>query len=227
MAKPSPKKGESKTDWMTRCMSDATMMQDIPGEENRNKECEIMHSDNEMKGAKMEKNITKEQLAIAYPDLFAAIQQEAAASATTEAFARGRTEGLTAGAVAERQRIADVRMQLIPGHEALIEQMASDGKTTGPEAAVRVLAAEKITREARLADFNADGTPKIPAASAQDFSPSAAKGDTAKNMSDAGDKLDSFAKEIRTTKKCSYSDALAEAKSAHPALAKIYDGKEE
>ena len=225
MPKPQPKQDEPKTDWMARCMADANMMKDYPGEDDRNAECGQMHSDM-MKGANMDKNITKEQFALAYPELCGAIQQESANAASTEAFARGKAEGLAAGMVAERQRITDVRAQLIPGHEALIEQCIADGKTTGPEAAVRVLAAEKVTREARLKDFNADGTPKIPAASAQDFQAAAGAGETAKNLSEAGDKLDKFAKEIKATKKCSYSDALAEAKTAHPALANIYDGKE-
>ena len=83
-----------------------------------------------------------------------------------------------------------------------------------------------MTREARLADFNADGTPKVPAASGQDLPPAGSK-ETAKNQAEAGNKLDKFAQEIKRAKKCSYSDALAEAKSAHPALAKIYDWKEE
>lgn len=47
------------------------------------------------------------------------------------------------GAETERQRIAAVREQAMPGHEALIERLAVDGKTTGPEAAVQVLAAER------------------------------------------------------------------------------------
>ena len=47
------------------------------------------------------------------------------------------------GAEAERARIQAVREQSMPGHEALIEALAFDGKTTGPEAAVQVLAAEK------------------------------------------------------------------------------------
>lgn len=47
------------------------------------------------------------------------------------------------GAEAERARISAVREQTMPGHEALIEALAFDGKTTGPEAAVQVLAAER------------------------------------------------------------------------------------
>jgi signal peptide peptidase SppA len=59
----------------------------------------------------------------------------------------GIKEGREAGAAAERQRIVDVRAQFIPGHEALIESLVNDGKTTGPEAAMKVLAAEKEIRK--------------------------------------------------------------------------------
>jgi hypothetical protein len=38
-------------------------------------------------------------------------------------------------AAVEYQWIADIRTQLIPGPEGLIDQLAADGMTTGPEAA--------------------------------------------------------------------------------------------
>lgn len=48
------------------------------------------------------------------------------------------------GAEGERLRIKAVREQAsMPGHEKLVEQLAMDGKTTGPEAAAAVLAAER------------------------------------------------------------------------------------
>ncbi len=50
------------------------------------------------------------------------------------------------GADSERQRIASVREQAMPGHEALIERLAADGQTTGEQAAVQVLAAEREQR---------------------------------------------------------------------------------
>jgi signal peptide peptidase SppA len=64
------------------------------------------------------------------------------ASANPEAAAVLRAEG----AISERDRIAAVRSQAMPGHEALIEQLAADGRTTGPEAAVAVVAAEREIR---------------------------------------------------------------------------------
>ena len=80
-------------------------------------------------------------------------------------FAAMQTEFMQAGAQAERQRIADVRAQSLPGHEALIEKLAMDGKTTPEQAAMAVTAAE---REKLLAAANAhfDDAPKAAAASA-------------------------------------------------------------
>lgn len=76
------------------------------------------------KGAIM---LTKEQILAEAPELVAELRQE--------------------GAAAERQRIQDVRAQCIRGHEALIETLAFDGKTTGAEAAVQILAAEKALQD--------------------------------------------------------------------------------
>jgi signal peptide peptidase SppA len=55
----------------------------------------------------------------------------------------GIDEGRALGAAAERERIKAVEEQTLPGHEALIASLKFDGKTTGPEAAVKVLAAQK------------------------------------------------------------------------------------
>ena len=74
-----------------------------------------------------------------HPDLLAAL--------LAEGQALGMSEGLQAGAAAERDRIASVRAQSIPGHEALIEALAFDGHSTGADAAMAVLAAERQVRE--------------------------------------------------------------------------------
>jgi hypothetical protein len=69
-----------------------------------------------------------------------------------DAFAKGRTEGATA----ERERIKAVESHSMVGHEALITEMKFDGKTTGPEAAVRVLNAHKEKNASKLADIRRD-----------------------------------------------------------------------
>lgn len=72
------------------------------------------------------------------------------------------------GAAAERSRISAVRAQLLAGHEALIEQLAADGKTTGPEAAVAVLQAERELSGKRAADIKADAPKPLPADASAD-----------------------------------------------------------
>lgn len=65
-------------------------------------------------------------------------------------------EGKELGATAERERIKSVEAQSMPGHEALIATLKFDGKTSGPEAAVQVLAAEKSKKGDALAALRKD-----------------------------------------------------------------------
>lgn len=80
--------------------------------------------------------------------------------------AEGKEAGNTDGAAAERKRIQDVEAQAMPGHETLIASLKFDGKTTGPEAAVQVLAAEKKKAGAMLTDIIHDA-PKAAAPAAE------------------------------------------------------------
>jgi len=78
------------------------------------------------------------------------------------------------GATAERQRIVDVESQLLPGHEALVAQLKADGKTTGPEAAAQVLAAERSKLSGMAAALAKDAPAAVPhAATPQDPEPEA------------------------------------------------------
>lgn len=85
---------------------------------------------------------------------------DARAQARAEGHEAGRQEGLAAGrtegAAAETQRIRDVAAQSLPGHEALIQQLMFDGKTTGNEAAAQIITAERAKRGKRLEDLAAD-----------------------------------------------------------------------
>jgi capsid assembly protease len=60
------------------------------------------------------------------------------------------------GAAAETQRVKDVRAQSLPGHDALINTLAADGKTTGAEAAQAIIAAERISKTANLNALRAE-----------------------------------------------------------------------
>ncbi len=57
-----------------------------------------------------------------------------------------RSEGIAAGADAERKRIIDIQAQAVPGQEQIITDAIADGKSTAGEVAVKILAAEKNLR---------------------------------------------------------------------------------
>lgn len=78
------------------------------------------------------------------------------------------------GASAELQRVVDVRAAALPGHEKLIDALAADGKTSGAEAALAVLAAERQTRTAQASARAADAPPVVPQAEAPEAEPKAA-----------------------------------------------------
>ena len=109
-----------------------------------------------LKGAiTMADTLTREALDKEHPDLVAQI----------------RAQAIAEGASAERDRVTSVRAQSLPGHEALIERLAADGKTSGPEAAMAVMAAERGLRQA-AAQAHADDAPAAaPAAPQADVKP--------------------------------------------------------
>ena len=99
------------------------------------------------KGAKMD----AKELAVAHPEAVGQIRVETEkmvlAGLTAEAVSNSCPAVAAAlreaGAKAERERIASVRAQAMPGHEALIAQMEMDGKSTGADAAMAIIGAEK------------------------------------------------------------------------------------
>jgi len=97
-----------------------------------------------------------------HPDLVDQIKTEA----TEAALEQGRAEGRTQGAEKERDRIRAVEAQLIPGHEDLIAQLKFDGETTGEQAAVKVLQAEKTLRASVRQNMADDAPAPVPHASA-------------------------------------------------------------
>lgn len=105
--------------------------------------------------------ITREYIAAQHPAIAEEFRKEGRESALEGADAI-RAEGATA----ERARIQAVREQSMPGHEALIETLMFDGVTTGEQAAVKVLSAEKTARGNRLDDLRADAPEPIPNADA-------------------------------------------------------------
>ncbi|MDR3088385.1 MAG: Clp protease ClpP [Desulfobulbaceae bacterium] len=88
--------------------------------------------------------------------------KEEIAAAVAEAAAKAEAAGKVAGAEAERQRIADIKSQALPGHETIIEAMIADGKSTGADAAIAIVAAENAARKAALERLERDGNPPAP-----------------------------------------------------------------
>lgn len=72
------------------------------------------------------------------------INRDSFTKGKAEGVAEGKATGIIEGAKAEMERIKAVEEQTLRGHEALVEKMKFDGKTTGEQAAVAILAAERM-----------------------------------------------------------------------------------
>lgn len=120
-----------------------------------------------------------EQLKKEHPELVAQLEQGAVSDATAQI----QAEAITT----ERQRIADVEDQLLPGNEELINKLKADGKTTGAQAAVQVLAAEKAKAKAQVDNMRVDGEGvQVPPAEPEDATTAQAKQTTIANNMLAG-----------------------------------------
>jgi capsid assembly protease len=64
----------------------------------------------------------------------------------------------------ERERIQAVEAQSMPGHEVLIQALKFDGKTSGAEAAMQVLAAEKRRHTEKFTEMKAHAPSPLPIA---------------------------------------------------------------
>lgn len=111
--------------------------------------------------------IDRAYLAAHHPDLITALQGE--------------------GATAERGRILDVQAQCsaIPGHGALMATLMADGTTTGPMAAVAILAAERELAGNRRSALAADRIDPVASAAAPSAADDAALGADAQAAADA------------------------------------------
>ncbi len=81
---------------------------------------------------------------------------------------------LAEGASAERARIQAVEGQLIPGHEALINTLKFDGKSSAGDAALAINAAERSARTAAAAAAAAEAPQPVPVVPAATVVPAAA-----------------------------------------------------
>lgn len=121
-------------------------------------ELAAMHNASPAHPPKRTATMNLEELRAAHPDLCAALI----------------AEGRALGAADELARVLAVQAQSYPGHEKLIAQFVADGKTTGPEAAVAILSAERATNAGRLDALRAEAPAPVPHAAAPDAQPAAA-----------------------------------------------------
>jgi hypothetical protein len=79
-------------------------------------------------------------------------------------------EGFRAGVECECARIQAVEEQgaTLPGHEVLVAKLKFDRKTTGPEAAVQIIAAEKRKLAGIAEDLRADSPKTAPNSPTED-----------------------------------------------------------
>ena len=91
-----------------------------------------------------------------HPEVAKALIDEGHAAGRAEGVTAGKAEGIVEGSQGERDRIKAVEAQALPGHEALIGELKFDGKTTGEQAAVRILQAERQKGTQQLDKLRAD-----------------------------------------------------------------------
>jgi len=109
--------------------------------------------------------LTVEKLKAEHSDLVAAIVAEAQdGMISTDDLQQQVTTARAEGATAERERILSVEAQALPGHDDLVAELKADGKTTGPEAAVQILAAEKAANHGVARAMESGANQPVPAA---------------------------------------------------------------
>lgn len=132
-------------------------------------------------------------------------------------------EGHGLGVKAESERIQAVEAQSMPGHEELIAAMKFDGKTTGPEAAVAVLGAERGALKAAGADHKKDAPKTVAGAVAPEDS--GAAGEQGATVEDQA-KIDwNKSKALQTEFGGEFASYLAYAKAVDSGSVKVLSGK--
>lgn len=86
-----------------------------------------------------EAHMTRQEFAAQFPADYQAIIDEGKQAGHAEGLAQGRIEG----AEQERERIRGVEAQALPGFEAVVSAMKFDGKSTGPDVAMAIIAVQK------------------------------------------------------------------------------------
>lgn len=112
-----------------------------------------------------EQTMDLDQLKKEHPELVVALTAEIVAGLQQDDLTTQNPTLVTAitaqGAQLERDRIADVRAQLIPGHEGLIAQLELDGTSSGAEAAKAIIVAERQVRQQAAQHLDAQANPAV------------------------------------------------------------------
>ena len=157
-----------------------------------------------------------EEFKTKYPDLHHAIFEDGKKEGHAAGLIEGETAGLEkgkteaqdqakeAGAKAEMERIQSVEAQSIPGHEKLIQALKFDSKTTGPEAAVQILAAEKTLRQNVLSQLDTDAPDPVAHVTVPEVEDTPAKD------------FETLVSEYQEKNNCSRGKAISAVARAHP-----------
>lgn len=84
------------------------------------------------------------------------------AAARTQGLEEGKTIGVQAGILAERERVLGIDKIALPGHEALIAQCKAEGASL-EDTKTKILEAEKVARTRHLEAIKTDGKQAVPA----------------------------------------------------------------
>lgn len=114
--------------------------------------------------------LTKDFVAQNHPDIADALR--------AEGHSQGRSEGVNDGAARERDRILAIEALPHRGHEALVATLKADGKTSAPEAAMQILAAQQAAGNQMLAALASDAPQAVPPSTEQPGNTQAAADDT-------------------------------------------------
>ena len=155
--------------------------------------------------------MTPEVLKEKFPDVFAVIENQGHVKGLSEGYEKGckegHVQGFNAGAESERKRIEAVEAQSLVGHEALIAQLKADGKTTGEQAAMMVLSAEKEKRKTRMQSLEDSSIKPVP--------PSNTDTEQFKAVSEGKD-FEALSKEYMIENKCTLGRAMMSCAKLYP-----------
>ena len=149
-----------------------------------------------------------------HPEMYKEVEEKAYAKGESSGMAKGKIDG----AKNECERIKSVESQSLAGHEKLINELKFDGKTTGEQAAVKILQAEKNMRVSAANQLNVDAEPPVPASPPEP------------TMAQTKD-FEALLSEYQATNKCSRGRALSAVAISHEKehsiwLEKINGGKQ-